>query len=83
MIIEQPNGRINMLDDTAIGRWVYYIPGHAPDDKTQWERGKIKSYRNDDRHAFVVYNANDNWDGDHWKDYTAASTNYDDLRFVK
>lgn len=71
-----------VLEDSAIGRWVWYVPNHAKDDKSQWERGKIKSFRNNDQHAFVVYNANDNWDGDHWMDYTAASTRYDDLRFA-
>lgn len=71
------------LEESDIGRWVWYVPSHAKDDRSQWERGKVKSFKSETRHAFVVYNANDNWDDDHWKDYTAASTRYDDLRFVK
>lgn len=50
-------------------------------EETRW--GKIKSFRNESRVAFVVYNANNNWDGDHWKDYTAAATNYDRLSFTE
>lgn len=74
---------ITELTDADVGRWIYYVPNHARDDMTQWERGKIKSFNNENQHAFVVYNANDNWDGDHWKDYTAASTRYDDLTWEK
>lgn len=71
---------IKDLTQSDVGRWVFYKPHHAKDDKSQWERGKIKSWN--DTNVFVVYNANDNWDGDHWKDYTGASTNPDDLDFV-
>lgn len=73
---------IELLTDDDIGKWVWYIPNHSKDDKSQWERGKIKSFNNENQRAWVVYNANDNWDGDHWKDYTGAATGYDDLEFV-
>lgn len=67
------------LTPEHIGQWFTYIPNHAKDDMSQWESGKLKRYNNETRTAFIVYSANDNWDGDHWLDYTAAGTNYDDL----
>jgi hypothetical protein len=72
---------IKILTDKDVGRWVYYVPNHAKKDKSQWERGRIKSFNNTNKIAFVVYKANDNWEGDHWKDYTAPATNYEDLEF--
>ena len=62
------------LTEKDIGRWVVYTDG-AGDE----ERGRIKSFNNERQVAWVVYKANNNWDGEHWKDYTAASTNYSDL----
>lgn len=65
---------ISTLTDADIGRWVWYTDGAGAK-----ERGKLKSWKPD--LIYVVYNANDNWDGDHWKDYTAASTRPEDLEF--
>ena len=62
------------LTTEDIGRWVIYTDGTG-----EQERGKIKSFNNERQIAWVVYKANNNWDGEHWKDYTAASTNYEDL----
>ena len=72
-------GDIKELTNEDIGQWFTYVPSHAPEDKSQWETGKLKSFNNETQTAFIVYAANDNWDGDHWKDYTAQSTRYDDL----
>ena len=57
-----------------IGSWVTYKDGTG-----QTEEGKLKSFDNTKQLAWVVYKSNENWDGDHWKDYTAACTNYSDL----
>lgn len=65
---------ITSLTQEDVGRWVTYT---ASDGHT--ETGKLKSWN--DTYIFVVYNANDNWDGDHWKDYTAAATRPEDLEF--
>ena len=62
------------LKEEDIGRWVTYKDGTG-----QEERGKVKSFNNERQIAWVVYKCNNNWDGEHWKDYTAASTNYSDL----
>ncbi len=66
--------RIKFLKNSDIGKWVTYRGGAG-----EVERGKLLSFDNGKRRAFVVYHANGNWDGDHWKDYTAASTDYFDL----
>lgn len=66
---------ISELTQEDIGRWVIYRSSGG--DKI--ERGKLKSWNQ--WNIFVVYNANDNWDGDHWKDYTGASTRPEDLEF--
>lgn len=71
--------KISDLTQEDIGKWVHYIPSHAKDDVSQWENGKLKSWN--DTNIFVVYNANGNWDADHWKDYTGASTRPEDLEF--
>lgn len=62
------------LTDKDIGRWVIYTGGAG-----ETERGRIKSFNNERQVAWVVYKANGNWDADHWKNYTAALTNYEDL----
>jgi hypothetical protein len=67
---------ISKLTDADIGRWVVYKDGTG-----EKEQGKLKSWN--DECIFVVYHANDNWDLDHWKDYTAASTSPADLEFAK
>jgi len=58
------------LNENEIGDWVNYKDG---------QRGKIKNFNNDTKTAWVVYKCNENWDLDHWKDYTAEATNYRDL----
>lgn len=72
-------GDITQLQQEDIGQWFTYVPSHAPEDRAEWESGKLKGYNNESRTAWIVYNANGNWDGDHWKDYTGASTSFDDI----
>ena len=64
---------IKDLKKEDIGKWVTYRSFGG--DKV--EHGKLKSWN--DTWIFVVYNANNNWDMDHWKDYTAAATSPNDL----
>lgn len=66
---------LNKLTPNDIGRWVLYT---GSDGKK--EKGRIKNWNS--TNIFVVYNANGNWDGDHWKDYTAQSTRPNDLKFL-
>lgn len=63
------------LTDQDLGQWFTYVDGTGEE-----ERGKLKAYDNERRVAWIVYKANGNWDGDHWKDYTAAATSYDDIK---
>ena len=63
---------IAKLTQEDVGRWVEYTP--------KQERGKIKSWN--DSGVFVVYDAAGNWSGNAWKDYTAAHTRPEDLKFV-
>ncbi len=64
---------IKKLTQADIGRWVVYKP------ELENERGKIKGFS--DTVVWVVYHANNNWDSDHWKDYTGQSTRPEDLYF--
>jgi len=66
---------VKQLTKEDEGRWVIYTG--------TGEKGRIKSFSNERRIAWVVYKCNKNWDADHWKDYTAESTNYSDLVFFK
>lgn len=68
---------ITKLTEKDVGRWVIYTAGDG-----HKERGKIKNWNADWNLIYTVYNANDNWDGDHWKDYTAAGTHPEDLEFA-
>lgn len=68
--------KIHNLFKQDIGKWVYY---HGSAGEV--ERGKIKHFNNETKFAWVVYKCNNNWDGDHWKDYTAQMTSYADLSF--
>ena len=63
---------IKIISPQDIGKWVTYKNG---------DRGKIKQFDNERQVAWVVYKCNGNWDLDHWKDYTAECTNYEDLTF--
>ena len=65
---------VDLIQDD-IGKWVTYRSYGG--DKVEY--GKIKSWN--DRFVFVVYNANNNWDGDNWKNYTGAATNPEDLEW--
>jgi len=64
-----------MFQNEDIGKWLTYVDGTGTE-----QRGKLKSFRNEDQVAFIVYNANENWDADHWKDYTAQGTSYKDIK---
>lgn len=68
---------ITHLNDNDIGAWIYYVPSYAKNNPIEWQRGRIKSFRNKDQIAFVVYATNDDWDN--YRDYTGASTRYEDL----
>lgn len=65
--------RIAELTQKDIGKWVVYRSYYGDKQET----GKIKSWNS--HFIFVVYKANNNWDLDHWKDYTAAATKEIDL----
>lgn len=67
------------LSDDDIGRAVWYVPNHAPDDRSQWERGKIKSFDNQRQAAWVVYDHGNPSKVDHFTEYTAARTDYSSL----
>lgn len=76
-------GTITELTDDDIGKTVYYIPNHAKDDISQWERGKIKIYSNDLAGAWVVYDGGNHSKVDHYKEYTAVLTDYSSLTWEK
>ena len=61
------------LTKNDISRWAFYKPQVG-----ELERGKIKSFDNKAQVAWVVYKCNEDWDN--YENYTAASTNYSDLR---
>jgi hypothetical protein len=73
----KPTTNIKKLSSSDVGQWVEYSNGF----KT--EKGKIKRFDNERQVAWIVYNANENWDGDHWKDYTAACTDYYNLTLLE
>ena len=43
-----------VLTDDDLGRNVTFIPNHAKDDPTQWERGRLSSF-GDDGAIFVRF----------------------------
>lgn len=63
------------LTGKDIGSWFTYTKFDGSE-----ERGKLKSFDNDRQTAWIVYKANNNWNGDYWKDYTAAATKYSDIK---
>lgn len=65
----------HIFTEEDIGKWFTYIDGVGSEEK-----GRLKSFNNDTQTAFIVYKANENWDGDHWKDYTAQGTSYSDIK---
>ena len=71
---------ITTLEEKDIGRTVWYAPSHALDDVSQWEKGRIKSFDNERQIAWVVYDGGNDSKIDHYDRYTAASTQYNDLR---
>ena len=64
--------KFNKLTDDLIGRIVLYK------DK---EFGRLKSFDNIIKVAWVVYTCDNDWE--HWKAYTAQSTNYCDLKLME
>lgn len=64
--------KFNKLTDDLIGRIVLYK------DK---EFGRLKSFDNNAKVAWVVYKCSDDWDN--WQNYTAAQTNYSDLQLME
>ncbi len=56
-----------------IGSYVHY----AKRNYLYNDNGIIKGFSEDNRHAFIVYNCNDDWDN--YKDYTGISTLIEDL----
>ncbi len=71
--VKQKNNK-KTLTKNDIGRWFTYLSFDGE------ERGKLKSFDNETQTAFIVYKCNNNWDLDHWKDYTAEATNYSDIK---
>lgn len=61
---------INDLTEKDIGRFVVYTDGVG-----RKQEGKIKSFT--DKHIFVVYQCNNEWD--RYEHYIAAATNPKDL----
>lgn len=66
------------LSESDLGQWFTYIDGTGSEEK-----GKLKNFNNETRIAWIVYKCNENWDGDHWKDYTAQATNYSDIKELR
>jgi len=69
---------MKILTQNDIGKWFTYIQFDNSEEK-----GKLKSFNNEYKTAFIVYKCNNNWDLDHWKDYTAEGTNYKDIKELK
>lgn len=67
--------QVKHLNDTDIGKWFTYV-----DFAGNEEKGKLKDYNNEMQVAWIVYKANNNWDLDHWKDYTAEATDYSAIK---
>lgn len=57
------------------GDKVHYQPEHYGD---RFENGIVKEVRQGDNGCFVVYNCGGNWD--EFENYTAAKTDYRDLK---
>lgn len=66
---------MKLLTENDIGNWFTYIEFDGSE-----ERGKLKNFNNEKQIAWIVYKANNNWDGEHWMNYTAAATNYSDIK---
>lgn len=60
----------------SVGDKVHYLPDHY--SLIQAENGIVKEVRPGDDGCFVVYNCNHEWH--RYYDYTAAKTNYRDLK---
>jgi len=61
---------INEFEPTDIGKFVYHI------GRTK-EKGKVKSYDNQRKVAWIVFLCNDNWEN--FNDYTANMCEYRDI----
>ncbi len=62
---------IEELNPFDLGSFIYY--------GEEKQKGKIKSYNNEKKIAFVVYSCNNDWNN--YLQYTAEATNYEDLSF--
>lgn len=60
------------------GQRVMYVPGHARNDPSQWQQGRIKTIHPDRTGAWVTYHCDGQWDK--YMDYTGALTDLKDLR---
>jgi hypothetical protein len=67
---------MKIMTEADIKSIVTYIPFKGC-DRSLWEMGKVKSYNNAQKIAWVVYKCNNDWDN--FENYTAAATNYSDL----
>lgn len=72
---------IKELQPEHIGRYIWYIPRQAKTDLGQWEQGRIKSYDNDRKIAWVVYHRNNVDKVNRYQDFTGEATEYRDLSF--
>lgn len=63
------------MSDYKVGDKVHYQPEHYGN---RFENGIVKEVRPGDDGCFVVYNCAGRWDK--YFDYTAAKTNYRDLK---
>ncbi len=71
-------GKAKKLKESDIGGWLTYIRFDGTG-----ERGKLKSFNNETQTAWIVYKCDNNWNDNRWKNYTAASTKYDDIKELK
>lgn len=58
-----------------LGRFVEYI--------STGEIGKIKTYENKTKIAWVVFKCDNNWKNDKWRNYTGQATYCKDLKYTK
>lgn len=63
------------LTEKHIGAWVEYRSKAG-----EVERGRIKSFYNKAKRAFVVFHCAGEWDK--YQEYTGQATRYDDLSFI-
>lgn len=69
--------KIEDLKEEDVGKICFYVPSHGGEP----EMGIIKSWN--DSVIFVVYPGNNDAKKAHWREYTAAATSPEDLRWTK